>query len=183
MTGYDLQQLVMVSAEVWQDLHARYSQALWPWQPVFVLFNALVLVKSKRRLFSLYVAVCWVILGAYYFLQYVSQVHTFAYLMGAAFIVQGFGLLVFKVVMATPKEIDKPDWINGCGYLVFGITALVPYSYLTANSQASFMLFGWGAEQTAIGTLALLMISLRRKVESSLVIIPVSWLVFSVVAL
>ncbi len=183
MLGYELQQFVMVSAEVWQDLHERYSGSLWPWQLVFLLLNALVLLRSKQRLFFVYIAACWLFLGAIYFMQYVSQVHTFAFMMGAMFIAQGIALLVFKVLMTSPVEVDRPGWIKACGYLVFGIAAYVPYSYLLERSQSSFLLFGWGAEQTALGTLALLIIGLRRKIEGVLAVIPVLWLVISAVAL
>lgn len=183
MLGYELQQFVMVSAEVWQDLHERYSGSLWPWQLVFLLLNALVLLRSRQRLFFVYIAACWLFLGVHYFMQYVSQVHTFAFLMGATFIAQGIALLVFKVLMTSPVEIDIPGWIKGCGYLVFGIAAYVPYSYLLEHSQSSFLLFGWGAEQTAAGTLALVVISMRRKAEGVLMVLPVLWLFVSAVAL
>lgn len=183
MFGYELQQFVMVSSEVWQDLHLRYTYALWPWWLVFFLLNGLVLLKNQRALFFGYVASCWVLLGVYYFMHYINQVHTFAFNMGAVFILQGLVLFYFKVLRSPPEENESYTRLRRLALFVYGVTALVPLSYVLDNTKESILLFGWGAEQTALGTVALVLFTLRSKIELFLVFIPLVWIGFYVLAL
>lgn len=183
MSGYELQQFVMVSPEVWQDLHLRYTQRLWPWWLLFLLLNALVLVKSRRILFFTYVVFCWVFLGVYYFMHYVQQVHTFAFAMACVFVVQGLALLYLKVLRPQPKDGNSYFWLRHIALFFYGVTAFVPLSYVLENSKDSVLLFGWGAEQTSIGTMALVLFSIRSKVELLLICIPLAWISFYVLSL
>lgn len=142
----ELQQFVMVSPEVWQDLHWRYTQWLWPWWLVFVLCNTLVLLKSKRKLFFSYVALCWIFLGIIYFIRYVHEVHTFAIAMGCGFICQGIALFYLKVMRTLPEHQENYHGLRSIALIIYGVTALVPLSYMLENSKETILLFGWGAE-------------------------------------
>lgn len=203
MSGYELQQFVMVSPEVWQDLHLRYVESLWPWWLVFLLLNLLVLLKSQRPLFFIYVACCWVFLGVYYFMHFIDQVHTFAFLMGGAFVFQGLAVLYIKSLRPRP-ELQQPElqqqeyqqlkdqqpespesyrWLRRTALCVYGVSAFIPLSYVLLNTKESILLFGYGAEQTALGTVALVLFTLRSKIELLLVCIPLVWIGFYLLAL
>lgn len=188
MSGYELQQFVMVSPEVWQDLHLRYTESLWPWWLGFPLLNLLVLPESQRRLFFTYVASCWVFLGVYYFMHFIDQVHTFAFVMGGVFIFQGLALLYVKVLRPQPvyQQAEHQQsylWLRRITLCVYGVSAFVPLSYVLQNSEESILLFGYGAEQTALGTVALVVYTLRGKIELLLVCIPLVWIGFYLLAL
>ncbi len=183
MVGNELQQLVMVSSEVWQDLHWRYTKELWPWLLMFIVCNCLVLFKSKQVLFFTYVALCWIFLGVFYFIHTVQQVHTFAIWMGSAFIFQGLALFYLKVLRVQPAKNEYYPRLKRFALSLYGVTALVPFSYLLENSAQSFLLFGWGAEQTSVGTIALVFFSVRSKVEVLLVLLPLAWIGFYALAL
>ena len=193
MSGYELQQFVMVSTEVWQDLHLRYVESLWPWWPGFLLLNSLILLKTQQSLFFTYVASCWVFLGVYYFMHTIDQVHTFAFVMGGVFILQGLAVLYFKV-LRPQLEFQQEEyqqagyhdsylWVRRIALCLYGITAFVPFSYVLQNSKESILLFGYGAEQTALGSIALVVFTLRSKIELLLVCIPLAWIGFHLLAL
>ena len=172
----ELQQFVMVSTEVWQDLHWRYSRWLWPWWLVFILCNGLVLAKSKQALFFTYVAFCWIFLGFVYFMRYVQEVHTFAIAVGTVFMFQGGALFYLKVLRPQSAVEQNTLIIRQLALVFYGVTALIPLSYAMAKSKESILLFGWGPEQTALGTVALVIYSLRNKVELLLVCVPLLWI-------
>ncbi len=191
MSGYELQQFVMVSPEVWQDLHLRYAESLGPWWLGFVLLNLLALLKSQRPLAFIYVSLCWVFLGVYYFMSYVQQVHTFALAMGGVFIVQGLAVFYLKVLrrQSTDQLVERKESglsrvpVKEFALCIYGCTAFLPVSYLLDNTRESFLLFGYGAEQTALGTIALLVCTLRGRLELTLAFIPLGWIVFYLLAL
>ena len=176
----DLQQFIMVSPEVWQDLHWRYSHSLWPWWMAFVLCNGLVLIKSKQALVFTYAAFCWIFIGVVYFMHYVQQVHNFATVMGCVFVLQGLALLYFKVLRSATGVHEKFSNSRRVALWFYGGTAIVPVSYALDKSKESILLFGWGAEQTALGTIALVIFSLRSKAELLLVCVPLIWILIYV---
>lgn len=177
MPGYELQQFVMISPEVWQDLHWRYTHDYWPWFVMFFLLNALAMVERWQFLFFTYVAFSWCFLGVVFFMQYVDQVHTYATLMGIVSVCQGLVMFYLKVLRVKPVQQVALNWPRRCALMLFGVTALVPLSYVMENSEHSILLFGWGAEQTALGTVAVLIFSLQKKIELLLLPIPIILLV------
>jgi len=180
--GYSLTQFIMVSPEVFQDLHWRYWQALWPWFCVFILCNGLVFFKQYCRLFFCYVSLSWLFIAWVYFKQYLSEVHTFAFIIAALFILQAAALALVKVVYFKPFVLDESikirRVIRRAGLLIYGMSALAPLSLILENSKGTLLLFGWGAEQTALGTIGLIVYSYNQKRDLLLVIIPLLWLSF-----
>ena len=180
--AYDLNQFVMMSAEVSQDLHQRYWQDFWPWLSVFLLCNCLVLFRKYPKVIFGYVSMSWLFLGLVYFRLYFSEVHTFADWIMTLFIIQALALFVFKVLFSqapanhlTTKTF-KP--VKSLGLLIFICSAFLPVSMLLENSKNTILLFGWGAEQTAIGTIGLVMFFHHQRKELLLTLIPLLWLCF-----
>ena len=184
--NYSLTQFLMVSPEVFQDLHQRYWSDFWPWLSVFIVCNAVVFLKNQQRLIFLYVSVCWLFIALVYFNHYLNEIHTYASLMMALFIVQAIAMIVFKVILLKPHNEHSnhlPRLIKAAGLLVFIVSAVLPFSLFLENTKGVLLLFGWGAEQTALGTIGLILYFSTHKTQVLLTIIPLLWLVFSVLFL
>ena len=184
--NYSLTQFLMVSPEVFQDLHQRYWRDFWPWLSVFIVCNSVVFLKNHQRLTFLYVSTCWLFIALVYFKHYLNEVHTFAYLMMALFIIQAIAIIVLKVILIKPLNQDTNYFsrlIKSAGLLMFLVSAVLPFSLFLVNSKGTLLLFGWGAEQTALGTIGLILYFNTNKTQVLLTIIPLSWLAFSVLFL
>ena len=184
--NYNLTQFLMVSPEVFQDLHQRYWHDFWPWLSVFIVCNAVVFLKNHQRLIFLYVSICWLFLALVYFKHYLNELHTYAHLMMALFIIQAIAMIVFKVIL--PKPLNEhsshlSQLIKPAGLLMFIVSAVLPFSLFVENSKGTLLLFGWGAEQTALGTIGLILYFSTHKTQILLTIIPLLWLAFSVLFL
>jgi len=181
--GYQLTQFVMISPEVFQDLHQRYWQGMWPWLSIFIVGNSVVFLKRHQRFTFFYLSVCWLFIALIYFKNYLNEIHTFAYIMMALFIVQAIAMTVSKVIDHTPFTSQQrgmiPPSIKRIGLLVFLISAVLPFSLFLENSTGTLLLFGWGADQTAFGTIGLIVYFCDKKRQLTLTIIPLLWLGFS----
>ena len=184
--NYNLTQFVMVSPEVFQDLHQRYWRDFWPCLSTFIVCNGVVFFKKYQRLIFLYVSICWLFIALVYFKHYLNEIHTFAYLMMALFIVQSIAMTVCKVVLSKPLNEHAshlPRLIKQAGLLMFLVSAVLPFSLFLENSKGVLLLFGWGAEQTALGTIGLILYFSTNKTQILLTVIPLLWLTFFVLFL
>jgi len=66
---------------------------------------------------------------------------------------------------------------------MFLLSAVLPFSLFLENPKGALLLFGWGAEQTALGTIGLLLYFSTNKTQFFLTIIPLLWLVFFILFL
>lgn len=184
--NYSLTQFLMVSPDVFQDLHQRYWHDFWPWLSVFIVCNSVVFFKNHQRLIFLYVSTCWLFIALVYFKHYLNEVHTFAYLMMALFIIQAIAMIVLNVILLKPLNEQSNQlsrFMKTVGLLMFLVSAVLPFSLFLENSKGTLLLFGWGAEQTALGTIGLILYFSSNKTQVLLTIIPLLWLVFSVLFL
>ena len=176
----------MVSPEVFQDLHQRYWRDFWPWLSVFIVCNGVVFLKNHQRMIFLYVSACWLFIALVYFKHYLNEIHTYACLMMALFIIQAIAMVVFNVILHKPRNEHTnrlPQLIKPAGLVMFMVSAVLPFSLFLENSKGTLLLFGWGAEQTALGTIGLILYFSTNKTQILLTIIPLLWLVFSVLFL
>ena len=184
--NYNLTQFLMVSPEVFQDLHQRYWRDFWPWLSVFIVCNSVVFLKNHQRLTFLDVSTCWLFIALVYFKHYLNEIHTYACLMMVLFIIQAIAMIIFKVIMFKPhneQTNQSPRLIKPAGLVMFMVSAVLPFSLFLENSKGTLLLFGWGAEQTALGTIGLILYFSTNKSQILLTIIPLLWLVFSVLFL
>ena len=175
--GYSLSQFIMVSPEVFQDLHQRYWHALWPWLSILVLCNGLIFLKKYRHLIFVYTSLCWLLIAFVYFNHYFREVHTLAWVMAGLFVLQSVLLFVLKVLYLKPFA-DNKYFFNWLGLIIYCAAAFVPFSLLLENSKGTVLLFGWGVEQTAAGTIGLIVYCYNKKRDLLLAIIPLFWLGF-----
>lgn len=187
LLAYSPSQFIMISPEVLQDLHARYFDDFWPWLLVFVAFNGLVLFKQYQRITFFYLALSWLFIASFYFSNYLAEVHTFASFMTGLFAVQAVLLIILKPVPArlqiANRPVNIPQPVRHLGLIIYIISAAIPFSLLLQNSKGVVLLFGWGAEQTALGTIGLTIYCLKHKRELLLLIVPILWLCFYAVFL
>ena len=184
--NYSFAQFVMVSPEVFQDLHQRYWRDFWPWLSLFIVCNGVIFLKNHQRLIFAYVSTCWLFIALVYFDQYLSEIHTFTTLMVALFIIQAIAMTIFKVILQKPLNEQTDNLTKGIrslGLLIFLVSAVIPFSLFLENSKGTLLLFGWGAEQTALGTIGLILYLSSNKTQILLTIIPVIWLIFFVLFL
>ena len=179
--GYNLTQFIMISPEVFQDLHQRYWAENFFWFIAFFLLNIVIIFRKNERLIFSYVAFCWLYIAIIYFKKYLSEVHTFAFVMSVLFVIEAIAIIVCKVIYSKKKikQITKHQrkTFKAFGLLIFIASATLPISYFSDNSKGVLLLFGWGSVQTAIGTIGITLYLWSKKRDVLLLIIPILWLI------
>ncbi len=172
----------------------RYLEFLWPWTLLLFVFNLSLFIKKLQVVFFIYVSLSWMLLALVYFLVFFSEVHTQAYLICAACLVQGVLILCLKVIFSSSQLLpslgitrDRSDidasLVRKCivpvGYVAYLFCATLPFSYFVPKTSELVLLFGWGIDQTALGSIALILVFYRKIWDLVLAVIPLVWLAFS----
>ena len=95
-------------------------------------------------------------------------------------------MIIFNVILLKPSNVHSNHLsrlMKHTGLLMFIVSAVLPFSLFLENTKGTLLLFGWGAEQTALGTIGLILYFSTNKIQVLLTIIPLLWLVFSVLFL
>lgn len=181
--AYELTQFIMISPEVWQDLHQRYFKMLWPWLMLLALANCLFFIEKYQRLFSCYIALSWLLLAFIYVRQFISEVHTADTLIMIMFILQASLILLLEIVFKErsnqSEKIKRFVLVRKVGILIYSLCAFIPFSFFAENTKETVLLFGWGAEQTAMGTIGWVLYRYHHKAALVVLFIPCLWLMFT----
>ncbi len=183
--GYQLQQFIPFTQDVYLRLLERIGETYWPWHIATLALGIAVLLLALRHKASagcILLAPLWVVVGVVFFIRHYAELNWASDYIGYAFIAQGALLLSIGL---SGKGIDKtvpdkrPAVVIG---LILALTGLVGWPFiglLSGDSWYRAAVFGIYADPTAIVTLGLLLIMLRGWVLWLSVIIPLLWLVVS----
>lgn len=178
--SYRIADFIPFSSKVYGALLRDYNSSLWPGQWVWLAGSVLAVIWIWRRpkgfrVVGIFLAAAWIWTGVDFFLGHLTQLMDQARYGGWIFIAQGMLCLglasgVFKVSIA-------PGWsirfiLGGALYLAAGF---IPWGLLFGLSHGQLLLFGWGPEATALGTLGVLLMTQGSAWRWLLVIIPGLW--------
>lgn len=184
-SGYQLQQFIPFSHDIYFRLLERIGETYWPLHIVTLLLGVLVLLlalRYKARAGSMLLAPLWVVVGVAFFLRHYAELNWAGNYIGYAFIAEAVMLLYIALSgkgLAKTAPDKRPVVIVG---LILALTGLVGWPFIGLLSGESWYqaeVFGIFADPTAIVTLGLLLIMLKGWVLWLSAIIPLLWLVVS----
>ncbi|MBM34586.1 MULTISPECIES: DUF6064 family protein [unclassified Arsukibacterium] len=183
--GYQLQQFIPFSHDVYLRLLERIGETYWPWHIATLLLGVLVLLLALRhqaRAGSMLLAPLWLVVGVAFFLRHYAELNWAGNYIGYAFIAEAvllLGIALSGKGLAETAADKRPAVIIG---LILALTGLVGWPFiglLSGDSWYQAAVFGIYADPTAIATLGLLLILLRGWLLWLSAIIPLLWLVVS----
>ncbi|WP_372625227.1 DUF6064 family protein [Arsukibacterium sp.] len=183
--GYQLQQFIPFSSEVYLRLLERIGETFWPWHIVTLAMGVaavLLALKNHGRATCLLTGLLWVVVGYGFFIQYYAELNWAGDYIGFAFIAQGALLLFVSFSgtgLAKTAPAKRPSVIFGLILTLIGLLGWPFIGLLTGNSSYQAAVFGIYADPTALTTLGLALIMLRGWPLWLSVIIPLLWLLVS----
>jgi len=184
--SYRIADFIPFSRAVFLNILENYNAAVWPVQLVWLAAGVatVYLVWGRRDGLGLRLALglaagAWLWVGVVFHAGHFLAVNPGARYFAGVFAAQGVVLLVccaaggrFALARAGPP-------CRCLGLTVFAFAALVPVGLLLGRGCAQVMLYGWGADATALGTLGLALALRPWWARALLTVVPVVWLVLA----
>jgi hypothetical protein len=183
--GYQLQQFIPFSREVYLRLLERIGESYWPLHLLSLALGMLALLlalKQRGRLACLLVAPCWALAAVVFFIRHYAELNWAGNYIGYAFIAQALLLVVIGVSGAglnTAPRQKSPSVIAGMLIAATGLLGWPGIGLLLGSSNYQAAVFGLYADPTALATLGLLLMMLRGWLLWLSAIIPLLWLLLS----
>lgn len=183
--GYQLQQFIPFSHDVYLRLLERIGETYWPWHIATLLLGVIVLLlalRHKANAGCMLLAPLWLFVGYGFFLQHYAELNWAGNYIGYAFIVEAVLLLFIALSgkgLAEKAPDKRPAVIIGLALALTGLVGWPFIGLLSGDSWYQAAVFGIYADPTAIATLGLLLIMLRGWLLWLSAIIPLLWLVVS----
>ncbi|QNI03668.1 MFS transporter permease [Halomonas sp. SH5A2] len=184
-TGYQLQDFIPFTAEVYFRLLERMSETFWPLHLLTLALGAATLalaLRHRTRLACLLPAPLWAFVAMAFFLQRYAELNWAGGYIGYAFIAQAALLLVMALTgwgMGNAPRTTNPPVAIGIAIALYGLIIMPLTAPLSGGSWYQAEVFGIHADPTAVTTLGLVLILLRGFALWIAAIIPALWLVVS----
>lgn len=176
ISTYNFSHFQMITLEVLIDLVDRFNDFIWPWQFVIICLTLFAIYQYKKRSKILWgvISLFWLFIAIFYHHSFFSEVHIIGDYFAFAFVLQALLLIVFKVLKTSVGHKNSKNF-----RILFFIMAFTPWSYFYPKTNGEILLFGWGADQTAIATVLILLSERMKTYEFTMLIVPILWLLFS----
>ena len=183
--SYSFADLIMFSQESYQALISGYNQDIWPMQVLFFLLSIAILFflfqkkeKFPPKLIGMILVLCWIWCGQVYQWSYFQPINWLAKYFTLLFLVQA-ALIAITLLRGLIKFDRRMGPLRIIGLLMFIASAFLPLRLFVTGEWDQVLLFGWGAQSTAVGTLGLLLLCRFRPLQIFLYVIPALWLFIS----
>lgn len=190
--SYALADFIPFSRETLDAVQVRYSQVIWPSQLFWMVANVFVLAACWRygrgrsrftpRRFARVLAGVMIVAWSFVALAYVNPFLT-PLTPGAPFVLFLFLAQAFlaALVLGHPGKPPLPGPDAGAvrtwsALGLFFLAAFVPLEIAWGAGLRQLLLFGWGADHTAVGTLGLALLCTRGWRRWMLLPIPLLWI-------
>lgn len=185
---YRLQDFVPFTAEVYLRLLERVGEGLWPLQVFALVVAGAVLwlsLSGRVRIALILLAPWWVVTGWIFFFKYYVTLNWAGRYIGWLFIAEAAILLAIAFFgVGRAPSVSSPKWQSVpvlLGVLIallglIGIPVIAPwlgYSWYRAE------VFGLHADPTAMLTLGVVLIAVKRAARWIATFIPLVWLLLS----
>ena len=188
LASYRLSDFILFSQTAYYRQFELYNQAIWPLHIVAMLFSLLIgyaLWKKPDwagRVISglLVVSWCWVAWAFLY--QRFYQIHVVADGYALGFVLQAgfltwYGVIKNRLTLIATSQLRI---ITGAGVLFVALLFYPFIALITGRSWLQFEMFALAPDPTVLATLAILLVYNAPKV---LYVIPVIWVILSVMTL
>jgi hypothetical protein len=178
---YRIRDFLLFSKEILLEVYAAYNHDFWPWQLLWLaLAFVIVGLLSSRfpyrsRIICGIVASGWAWVGLVFHLEYFQPINWAARYFSWIFLAEAFLIFVSGVVFTRLDlgTTSGPRRLLGMGLYLFA--AFLPIELIFGLSPDQILIFGWGADRTALGTLGLLLTAGQGALKWFLMLIPLSW--------
>lgn len=189
LSTYSIRDFILFSSEILLGLYQAYNQDIWPVQIVFMIFVldafALVLRKIKwsEKIFFVLLASAWFWTGLVFHQKYFVSINWSARYFSWYFVFEGVCIFLFGAVANQLKfDFRKgfPLWI---GMICFGFSIFGPVlmNIVWGRNWNEILAFGWGPDQTALGTMGILLLLRGRFLWALLFLLALLWCVFAAI--
>lgn len=130
----------------------------------------------RDRIISALLAVAWCWCGGVFHRHYFLTINWAATSFAWVFALEGLLLVVFGVVAGQLRFGHGGRITRPLGMLLFLYSAFLSAGFpLWEKAPAQILLFGWGPDQTALGTLGVFLMAEKKGVRLLILIIPLVW--------
>ncbi len=170
LSSYQLGDFVMFSESVYLEIIKLYLNQIWPFHFVSLGLSAFILYllfrKVKRRWVFLITGGFWFFIGYFFYSQNLLSITWVAqYLAYICYLQGSLLILTAGIAKADPSHHSVHSVQRHIGLLIFAMTAVFPFSWPP-------LVFGYGPLSTALGTIILLWMSLRKRSAFVLSLLP-----------
>lgn len=180
--SYRLPDFIPFSQDTYEAVLSHYNASIWPSQIVCLLAVCAtlfcILRKAERSKFILgsVLGLVWLWTGWQFLANQLVPLLPQARIFVGLFVVQAVLLLIgmssFRFMQIQPTK-TRCWWI---GFTILVGSAVVPLQVVMGYPLSTVMLWGWGPDNTALGTLGLLLMTKGHMTRWTLAIIPILWL-------
>ncbi|WP_141731701.1 DUF6064 family protein [Oligoflexus tunisiensis] len=178
---YRITDFILFSKEILFEVFAAYNHDFWPWQLLWLALAFVILgllffrTRHRSRIISGIMAAAWAWVGLIFHLKYFQPINwaarSFAWLFLAESLLIFFcGVILGKLEPGTASGIRQ---LVGVGLYV--LAAFIPIELMFGQSPDQILIFGWGPERTALGTIGLLLTGRPGALNLILMIVPLIW--------
>jgi hypothetical protein len=129
---------------------------------------------TRSRIVFALTAGAWAWVGLVFHLQYFMPINWAARYSAGLFLVESLLLLIFAIRPGLAKPYGSGPR-RTLGLAIFILSAFIPFELLWGQSLAQIMIFGWGPDRTAVGTIGLLLAAGRGLFHWILMLPAVIW--------
>ncbi|WGI26406.1 MFS transporter permease [Halomonas alkaliantarctica] len=183
--SYQLQDFIPFTADVYFRLLERMGETFWPLHLLTLALGAATLVlalQQRTQIACLLPAPLWAFVAFAFFFQRYAELNWAGGYVGVAFIAQAVLLALIALTgwgMDNAPSASNPPVALGIAITLFGLIIMPLMAPLSGGSWYQAEVFGIHADPTAVTTLGLVLIMLRRFALWIAIIIPALWLVVS----
>jgi hypothetical protein len=158
---YRIRDFLLFSKEILLEVYAAYNHDFWPWQLLWLALAFVIVGLLSSRFPYRSRIICGIVASGWYF----SWIF-----LAEAFLIFVSGVVFTRLDLGTTSG---PRRLLGMGLYLFA--AFLPIELIFGLSPDQILIFGWGADRTALGTLGLLLTAGQGALKWFLMLIPLSW--------
>ncbi len=159
---YRIRDFLLFSEEILLEVVDAYNHDLWPWQILWlglaILILVLILFPNRLRLRLVFglLAAAWAWVGFVFHLQYFLPINWAARYSAGIFLAESL-LFALSATFLGKLQPDASGPRRNLGLVIFALSAFVPLEFVFGQNISHIMVFGWGPDRTALGTIGLLL--------------------------
>jgi hypothetical protein len=183
-SSYSIRDFVLFSKEILLEIMEAYNHDFWPWQVLWLGLTLVMLLlllfpsRARSRIVFALAAGAWAWVGIVFHLQYFLPINWAARYSAGLFLVEAL-LLAVAATRPGIMDPDRPGPRRKLGIAIFILAAWIPFELAWGQSFAQIMIFGWGPDRTALGTIGLLLTSRPGLFNRALMLPAVIWCVLA----
>lgn len=182
LDSYALSDFLLFSSDVYARLFEIYNHSIWPFQIIALMISGFIgyaLIRkniSRSRWIFLVVSMFWMWTAFKFHYQQFQSINIAAKYFAALFFVQGVLLMALGFVGNGFRSRHRGvPYKIGLGLFLYAAFVQAIFVLWTERIWSELLLFGWGPDATAVGTLGLILMFKNRIYGWLLFLAPLAW--------